>query len=354
MRVALGLARRGLGTTWPNPSVGCVLVKDGIVVGRGWTAPGGRPHAEAAALARAGRAAHGSTAYVTLEPCAHHGKTGPCSTALIEAGIKRLFYAVDDPDPRVDGKGADQLRASGAEVVAGVLEAEARELNQGFIRRIRQNRPIVTLKTATSLDGKIALHDGTSRWITGEIARAVGHALRAQHDAVLIGSGTVSVDDPLLTVRLPGLPIRAPVRIAVGGRRPVPAGARLLKSSASGPVWLLAPRASRTKLPNGVRRVPIAVRKGRRPAPQAILHALADSGITRLLIEGGGEIAASFIKHGLVDRIVWFRAASAIGAEGIASVAKLGVTKMAQAVRWQCVDMRPVGEDVVESYVAVR
>src|SRR6185437_16447725 len=199
MRAALNLARRGLGTVWPNPSVGCVLVKDGEVVGRGWTQPGGRPHGETEALARAGERARGATAYVSLEPCCHWGRTPPCTDALIEAGIARIIVGTRDPDRRVDSEGIARLRAAGIAVAEGLLEAEAREVLAGFARRVATGRPLVTLKLATTLDGRIATHAGESQWITGAPARRVAHALRGRHDAVMIGVGTVLADNPELT-----------------------------------------------------------------------------------------------------------------------------------------------------------
>jgi diaminohydroxyphosphoribosylaminopyrimidine deaminase/5-amino-6-(5-phosphoribosylamino)uracil reductase len=199
MRAALALARRGLGNAWPNPAVGCVLVKEGRVIGRGWTQPGGRPHAETEALRRAGDAARGATAYVTLEPCSHHGRTPPCCEALAEAGITRVVMAMRDPDPRVNGRGLAMLRGAGIAVEEGLLEAEARALNAGFFRRIQAGMPVVTLKLASTLDGRIATASGESRWITGAAARREVHALRARHDAILVGSGTVLADDPDLT-----------------------------------------------------------------------------------------------------------------------------------------------------------
>ena len=205
MRAALALARRGLGRVAPNPAVGCILVRDGIVVGRGWTQPGGRPHAETEALRRAGAAAAGAVAYVTLEPCAHHGSTPPCADALIAAGVSRVVVAIEDPDPRVAGRGLARLTAAGISVETGVCADEAGRLNAGFLKRIEHGLPLVTLKLATSLDGKIATHAGESQWITGEDARARGHLLRAQTDAIMIGSGTAQIDNPLLTCRLPGL-----------------------------------------------------------------------------------------------------------------------------------------------------
>ncbi|MCK5275514.1 MAG: bifunctional diaminohydroxyphosphoribosylaminopyrimidine deaminase/5-amino-6-(5-phosphoribosylamino)uracil reductase RibD, partial [Alphaproteobacteria bacterium] len=219
MRAALALAGRGLGRVWPNPAVGCVLVdRDGRVTGRGWTQPGGRPHAETEALARAGGAAKGATAYVTLEPCVHHGQTPPCADALIEAGVARVIAATEDPDPRVKGGGLGRLRDAGIAVEAGLLREEAELLNAGYLMRQREGRPVVTLKLATTLDGRIATHAGESRWITGEAARARGHMMRARHDAIMVGIGTALADNPTLTCRLPGLEDRSPVRIVVDAR----------------------------------------------------------------------------------------------------------------------------------------
>ena len=204
MRAALALARRGLGNTWPNPTVGCVVVRDGRVIGRAVTAPGGRPHAEPLALAMAGTAARGATVYVTLEPCCHHGRTPPCTEALIAAGVARVVIASPDPDPRVNGQGIARLRAAGIVVDAGLLAAEAEDVNAGFFHRVRHGRPLVTLKLASTLDGRIATRTGESRWITGEPARRMAHALRGRHDAVMVGVGTVLADDPDLTCRIPG------------------------------------------------------------------------------------------------------------------------------------------------------
>ena len=204
MRAALALARRGLGTTWPNPSVGCVIVRDGRVVGRGHTAPGGRPHAEPVALAMAGAQAKGATAYVTLEPCCHWGRSPPCTDALIAAGVARVVVAATDPDPRVHGKGLAQLKAAGIEVETGLLEAEALETLIGFNHRVTLGRPMVTLKLASTLDGRIATRAGESQWITGTPARRLAHAMRGRHDAVMVGVGTVLADNPDLTCRIPG------------------------------------------------------------------------------------------------------------------------------------------------------
>src|SRR5262245_12025323 len=244
MRAALGLAARGLGRTWPNPAVGCVLVREGRVVGRGWTQPGGRPHAETEALGRAGDAARGATAYVSLEPCSHTGKTPPCADALIAAGIGRVVAAVEDPDPRVSGRGLARLRDAGIAVTTGVCAAEADELNAGFFMRVKLGRPLVSLKLATSLDGRIATHTGDSRWITGEAARRRAHLLRATHDAILVGTGTALADDPALTCRLPGLGERSPVRVVLDRQLRLPAATKLLATAREVLTWIVTTAAS--------------------------------------------------------------------------------------------------------------
>ena len=356
MRGALALARRALGTTWPNPAVGCVLVKDGVVVGRGATAPGGRPHAEALALAVAGTAARGATAYVSLEPCAHHGRTPPCADALAGAGIARVVYAVEDPDPRTKGGGAAVLTKANVAVEDGVLAAEAAELNAGFYMRVREGRPLVTFKTATSLDGRIAAAGGRSQWITGEAARAAAHALRANHDAVMIGASTLAADDPMLTVRLPGLPVRAPVRIAVAGRAMVAAGRKLFASLEAGPVWLVLAEgtAPPRDLPAGVEIIAVAAGPLGRPDPQAMLAELGRRGLTRVLVEGGARLAGALVRAGLVDRIAWFRAPLLLGGDGVPALEPLGVADPGGAPKWRRIDARSIGADALETYAGAR
>lgn len=348
MAMALALAERGLGNVWPNPAVGCVLVKDGRVVGRGWTQPSGRPHAESEAIARAGEAARGSTAYVTLEPCAHDGRTPPCVDAMLGAGIARAVVAVVDPDPRVDGKGIARLRAAGMTVDVGCLEEEARRQNAGFFLRMCRRRPFVALKLATSADGRIATVTGESQWITGPAARAEGHRLRLRHDAILVGSGTALADDPMLTCRLPGLEGRSPVRVVVDRRLRLGAESRLARSAGSLPVWLFttateAPAA--TALGSaGVTLLPLAERE-----PGAVLHevlaALADQGITRVLVEGGATLVTAFLREGLVDRLYQFEAPLLIGADGLPAVHSLAVRGLIEARRWQRVEERLLGAD---------
>lgn len=326
MGLALALGERHLGCTAPNPSVGCVIVKDNVVVGRGWTQPGGRPHAEAEALARAGDAAEGATAYVTLEPCSNWGKTPPCCKGLIEAGIRRVVIGCLDPDPRVDGKGIAWLREAGLEVVVGVREAEALEQNLGLYRRIRDQRPMVGLKLALSLDGRIATRTGDSQWITGPAARAFGHRLRATHDAIMVGSGTALADDPLLSCRLPGLEGRSPVRVVMDRRGRLPETSRLVATAAELPLVHVTAADGDPSLP-------------------AVLTRLAEHGITRLLVEGGAALATSFLRTGLVDRLYLFGAGCLIGGDGAAAVESLGIERMAQVPRWQLLSTRLLGPD---------
>lgn len=356
MGAALGLAARGLGSVWPNPAVGCVLVNGGHVVGRGWTQPGGRPHAETEALRRAGAAAHGACAYVTLEPCSHHGKTAPCSSALIEAGISRAVIALEDPDRRVAGRGIEALRGAGLEVAVGTGGGEAAELNAGFLKRTERGLPLVTLKIAATLDGKIATHTGESQWITGEGARAAAHLLRASHDAVMIGVGTALADDPELTCRLPGLEGRSPVRIVLDRRLRTPLTGKLVSSAATAPTWIVtlssADRDRRKAYTDaGVEVITCPADSDGNLDMAAVLRALAEKGLTRVLAEGGSHVAAALLRSGLVDRMAWFRAPGVIGADGIAAVAGLGVEVLGKMPRAQRREVRRLGEDLLETFV---
>ena len=354
MRAALALARRGLGRTWPNPSVGCLIVKDGMVVGRGWTQPGGRPHAETEALAHAGRNAKGADAYVTFEPCCHHGKTPPCTDVLIAAGIRRVVVAVEDPDSRVSGKGVAALRAAKIAVDLGVCADEEREVNAGFLSTVLRGRPLVTLKLATSLDGRLAVASGESRWITGESARARGHLLRATNDAVMVGSGTVLADDPELTCRLPGLSDRNPVRVVIDGSMRVPLTARLVADAKQTRIWFVVRhgisgerRAALTSCGVGVIDVP-ATATGETDLA-ATLAALGTRGITRVLVEGGARLAAALVRGGLVDRIAWFHAPSLIGGDGRPALDALGVAAPGEAPRFVHAGVEAIGDDMLET-----
>jgi diaminohydroxyphosphoribosylaminopyrimidine deaminase/5-amino-6-(5-phosphoribosylamino)uracil reductase len=348
MTMALALAERGLGNVWPNPAVGCVLVKDGRVVGRGWTQPGGRPHAESEAIGRAGEAARGSTAYVTLEPCAHHGRTPPCTDLMLTAGIARAVVAAVDPDPRVDGKGIARLRAAGIAVDVGCMEAEACRLNAGFFSRMRARRPQVALKLATSADGRIATASGDSKWITGPAARAEGHRLRLRHDAILVGSGTALADDPMLTCRLPGLEERSPVRVVLDRRLRLEPASRLARSAASQPLWVFtrAPDAAAALRRLGAELHPLADASSEAQL-RAMLAVLAEQGITRLLVEGGAAVATAFLRAGLVDRLYLFDAPLLIGADGRPATLSLGVDRLEAAPRWRRVEERLLEDDRV-------
>lgn len=309
MGAALTLASRGQRATAPNPNIGCVLVAGGCVVGRGWTQSGGRPHAEAMALTEAGAAARGATAYVTLEPCAHESARGPaCADLLVEAGITRAVVAMQDPDPRTDGKGLARLRDAGIEVTVGVAEADARRAIAGFLTRRFKGRPFVTLKLATSLDGCIALANGESRWITGSEARAHAHLERARHEAILIGRGTLEHDDPKLDVRLPGLESRAPRRILLSAR------------TADGWHMISQPSAITTLV-----------------------------GVDHLLIEGGAMTAATFLRADMVDRLLLYRAPILLG--GKPALTDLGLAELGGAHgRWHLTDTRMLGSDRLEVY----
>jgi diaminohydroxyphosphoribosylaminopyrimidine deaminase/5-amino-6-(5-phosphoribosylamino)uracil reductase len=355
MATALGLARRGLGNVWPNPAVGCMIVNGGRVVGRGWTQPGGRPHAETEALARAGALAKGSTVYVTLEPCSHSGQTPPCADALIAAGVARVVAAVEDPDPRVSGSGISKLRDAGIAVELGLCRDEAVELNAGFFMVMAEGRPLVTWKAATTLDGKIATHTGESQWITGEAARARAHYLRATHDAVAIGIGTALADDPELTCRLPGLEPASPIRIVVDGRLRTPLTSRIVSTAEIVPSWFItrtdAPEERRDMLLRaGVDVIPIEPGEGDRPRLRPALAELAKRGITRLLVEGGSQLAAALLSESLVDRIAWFRAARVFGGDGLNASAAFGVEHIADAPTFLHRGSVACGIDTLELY----
>lgn len=315
MAAAIALSERGRGRTAPNPNVGCVIIRDGHVIGRGWTQPGGRPHAEAMALEQAGKGARGATAYVTLEPCFHDSPRGPtCSRLLIDAGLARVVIAAHDPDSRSNGQGAAWIEQARIKVMGGVLAQEARAAMAGFFTRQALGRPHVTLKLATSLDGQIARADGTSQWITGTQARAHTHMERARHDAILVGSGTVKADKPRLDVRLPGLEDRSPRRIMLGSGKP-PAG------------WTAI------------------------VAPDDI-SALADTDY--LMVEGGARTASAFLAADLVDRLLLYRAPTLIGA-GKAALCDIGLESLNGAHgRWRLSDARMLGPDRMELYERVR
>ncbi len=320
---ALVLAARGLGNTWPNPAVGCVILAGGRVVGRGWTQPGGRPHAEVRALEQAGAAARGATAYVTLEPCAHHGKTPPCAEALIRAGVARVVTALTDPDPRVSGRGHAMLRAAGIAVSEGVRADRAQQQQRGFLTRVTQGRPMLTLKLASSFDGRIATAAGESQWITAAAARRHVHALRLSHDAVMVGGGTARADRPGLNVRDMGA-LRQPVRVVVSTQTLPdlpPEGAGY------GPLWQVA------------------------GAPADFMAQLGARGLTRVLCEGGGVLAASLLRAGVVDQLIGYTAGLVLGGDARAAMGAMGLAHLADAPRFDLVESRRIGPDLMHRWL---
>lgn len=347
---ATRLASRGFGRTWPNPSVGCIIVKNNHIIGLGRTADGGRPHAETEALKQAGDAAHGATAYVSLEPCAHHGKTPPCAQALIDAGIARVVIACEDTDPRVNGKGAAMLRAAGVEVVIKPT-AEAIRLNKGFFRRIAQNLPHVALKLATSQDNFMARGDGGGQWLTGEFARQHGHLLRGQFDCIVTGIGTVLADDPLLTVRPPIAPHPALVRVVADRQLRLPLSSKLVKTANQFPLWVIT-HAEAVELnashATDLREagVKFLVVEDSALAPRTILAALATEGITRAFIEAGPTLSASFLASGMVETLHHYCAPITLGNAGKSPIDGLNTT-LSSATR---VDARTLGQDSYERY----
>ena len=351
MALALSLGQRGQGCVWPNPAVGCVIVKGTRIIGRGWTQPGGRPHAEAMALEQAGALAQQATAFVTLEPCAHHGATPPCAEALIAAGIARCVVAIADPDPRVSGKGITKLQEAGIEVSAGCRAKEALVAHRGFFSRLQNGRPRVTLKLATSLDGRIATVSGESQWITGADARRDVHGLRACHDAVLVGGGTARADNPSLNVRGLGL-VRQPIRIVASRHLDFDAS-DLQASRDVAPLWLChGPQARVSGVwqsqCDALLQVPLA------PEGQldlvVLMQALAKKGLTSVLCEGGGQLAASLLRAGLVDDVILYTAGLALGADGLAGLGDLALSHLHMAPRFALISARKIGPDIRQDW----
>lgn len=357
MQLALTLGRRGLGRTAPNPAVGAVIVKDGIVVGRGWTQPGGRPHAEPEALAQAGEAARGATLYVTLEPCSHVGRSPPCADAIISAGISRVVSAIEDPNPQVAGQGHAKLRAAGIVVDVGTCADEAARDHAGHFRRVRDGRPHIVLKLAVSPDDKIGAAGGKPVAITGEAARARVHLLRAQCDAVLIGIGTARADDPLLTCRLPGMAKRSPVRVVLDRALRLPGDGKLVHSAREVPLWVMTSDASEApaaaKL--GAAGVQVLRVKAREHGLDLfdVLRALSDKGITRLMVEGGAQIASSFVDAGLVDEIWLLRGPTEIGADGVAALGALPLSAITQSSSFRVRANETLDRDTLTIYERV-
>lgn len=357
MALALALGRRGLGRTWPNPAVGAVVVRDQdtgpVIVGRGWTQPGGRPHAETEALRRAGDAAHGATLYVTLEPCSHHGRTPPCADAILQAGIARVVSALADPNPQVAGTGHWRLAENGVTVEVGIGADEARRDHAGHVSRMTDGRPHTVLKLAVSADGKAGLSGRRPVQITGSAVRNRVHRMRAMSDAILSGIGTALSDDPLLTCRLPGL--TSPVRVILDSELRLPPESRLVKTAGQVPLWVIAgaaaaPDRERALQAHGVEVLRVGSAGGTRDLG-AVLRALAERGITRLMIEAGPIVSAAFIVADLIDEAVLFRSPKAIGPDGIDALEGLSLDALRAAPRLTLTGTETLGDDTAESFM---
>lgn len=353
MRVSMGLARQGWGRVWPNPAVGCVIVKDGHVLGRARTQDGGRPHAETVALAQAGDQARGADVYVTLEPCAHHGKTPPCAEALIQAGVRRVLVGVEDPDPRVNGKGIDKLRQAGLIVETPVMAEACREINLGFFLKMTERRPMITLKTASTLDGHVAMASGESKWITGELARAYGRLERAEHDAVAIGVGTILADNPALTSRLSPRG-HEPICIIFDTNLRSPFDASIFKNTDKRNVWIVCQdKADEDQLTRfmdlGVRVIPVPL-QGVHVDLKAAVSALAEAGLTRVLVEGGATLMTALIKRGLYDRLLWFRSPDIVGAGARPAIGDIHIHALSERLGHVREEIRMLGTDILEIY----
>jgi diaminohydroxyphosphoribosylaminopyrimidine deaminase/5-amino-6-(5-phosphoribosylamino)uracil reductase len=354
MQLALTLGRRGLGRTWPNPAVGSVVVRDGVILGRAWTHDGGRPHAETQALAQAGEAARGATLYVTLEPCSHHGKTPPCADAIIAAGIARVVSAMDDPNPKVAGQGHARIRAAGVALEVGICAEEARRDHSGHIRRITEGRPHVTLKLALSTDDKIGASGRRPFQITGEEVRQRVHMFRAQSDAILVGIGTALADNPQLNCRLPGMEPRSPVRVILDRDLHLPPGGYLARTAREHPLWIFAggagepPRAA-PLVAAGAEIIDVGV-TDRGLDLAAVLKELGRRGVSRLMVEGGARVAASFVVSGLADEIWLYRGPVKIGADGVAALDGLPLTAVTQSPHYRVRATEVLGTDTLTIY----
>jgi diaminohydroxyphosphoribosylaminopyrimidine deaminase/5-amino-6-(5-phosphoribosylamino)uracil reductase len=352
MALAFALGRRGLGNTWPNPAVGAVIVKDGIILGRGWTQSGGRPHAEIEALRRAKKTAQGATMYVTLEPCSHQGKSPPCADAIVRAGIARVVSALEDPNPEVAGQGHERLRAKGIVVDIGLRADEARSVHAGHIMRVKKARPYVTLKLAVSADGKAGLAGRKPVTLSSERARTRVFQMRSQHDAILVGIGTVLSDNPALTCRLPGLFERSPVRVVLDAKLRLPLATSVVATVRETPTWVFTSRSAsglseEILQQKGCKVFRVADKKGQLDLG-TVLKVLAEQGITRLMVEGGPTVAASFVAAKLVDEAVLLRADKTIGADGIDALEGMALTAITK--KMQPRGNERLGADTIETF----
>lgn len=347
MKSAIAMARRGIGRTAENPSVGCVVVKGGCIIARARTSDGGRPHAERNALEQVEETAQGATLYVTLDPCTHHGQTPPCTDVIIQAGVKRVVIGAPDVDPRVRGKSVKTLQDAGIEVTTDVLTEECRSVNIGFFSRIKQNRPYITLKTACTLDGKIATSSGESKWITGELARKSVHQLRSRHDAILVGIDTVIADDPALTTRIDGIEHKA-ARIVLDTDLRTSTNSQLVKTAKQSPVHIFYTQASQSHDP--LIEAGASLHKVPKHDLGSVLACLTNIGTNRLLVEGGASVHTSFLKQGLFDELHLYRAPTCIGSDGLSVINTMNINELENRLDLQCIERKTLGQDCLEVY----
>lgn len=357
MKMALDLSRRGLGFVYPNPAVGCVIVKNNHVIARGWTGNGGRPHAETIALSRTADG-EGSTVYVTLEPCSHHGETPPCAEALIEAKVTKVIIATGDPDPRVSGDGIKILEQAGIEVELGLMKEEADFIHQGFFQKTEQMRPLVTVKVASSKDGKISKSEGEQNWVTGPISRRRGHLYRANHDAIMVGIGTALIDDPMLDCRTPGLSDRSPIRVLLDTDLRIPASSKLCKSSKDIPLWIMTNCDDQEKIAKlikcGAEIFHVETNQDGKLDLEHVMKLLAGQGITRLLSEGGAQLNASLFRAGLVDRLIWFKSDLTVGENGVNALYDMAINDLDQHLNLSLLGEGTTGSDHWQEFRILR
>ncbi|PPR77754.1 MAG: Riboflavin biosynthesis protein RibD [Alphaproteobacteria bacterium MarineAlpha2_Bin1] len=360
MQHAINISTRGIGLTCPNPSVGCVVVNKNTIVGRGVTAKGGRPHAETLALKMAGDKARGSSVYVTLEPCNHIGETDPCCEALISAGVRKVIVATLDPDKRVSGKGVTKLKNSGIEVINGVLEKEAIEVNEGYFKNKYQNQPLTTLKIAISIDSKVATKTGESKWITSKGARDHSHMLRARSDALIISSSTAINDNPSLTCRLPGMIDYSPIRVILDAFRKVPNNLEIFKNAKSIPVWVFtsvpeSEKINQESIALGVKIINVNKdRFGYGVNLKQVFAFLSSQGIMRVMVESGGNLSSALINEKLIDRLVIYRAPSVIGGDGMSAIESINVKSLSDSLQLELIKLEEFDSNIIETYKVLK
>ncbi|MCE3255088.1 MAG: ribD [Rickettsiaceae bacterium] len=347
IKFALGIAKKNIGITAPNPSVGCVLVKNGAIISTGVTGQNGTPHAETVAIEKAGKNSIGATLYVTLEPCSHFGKTPPCVDLIIKSKISKVIIACVDPDSRVNGEGIKKLQEAKIEVVVGILEDEARKLNQGFFGSRTKKMPFVTLKLATSLDGKIATKNGDSKWITSEQSRQFGHYLRAKNDAILVGASTVKADDPMLDCRINSLEKYSPKRFILSSKLDIALESRIVQTAKQIPTYILTNSSDTQRFIDAGVNIINFENSNDKIDPKILLTKICEIGVNNLLIEGGAKLATQFLKADLVDRLIWIQSPKIVGGDGVDAVADLDLSKIEQSLKFKITRTKKIDEDLL-------